>query len=78
MRVTTSIAYRNNSKKQGLSSCLSVVCTHCKHEEEFFTPQQFGSGRAMSYNVNLRMTYTMRTLAHGHSGIANSMVQIQC
>lgn len=59
------------SKKQGLASYLYVQCSNCEFVEEFYSSPKTLAKKATesSFDVNLRMTYTMRSIGQGHSGM---------
>ena len=52
-------------KKQGLASLLYVKCSKCLYVNEFYTSEK----TKMSFDINNRMVYTMRTMGHGYSGV---------
>lgn len=58
-------------KKKGLASFLVVKCTACDYAIDFYTSQTLKDGvkGQNSFDVNTRITYTMRACGQGHSGI---------
>lgn len=58
-------------KKKGLASFLVVKCTAYDYAIDFYTSQTLKDGvkGQNSFDVNTRITYTMRACGQGHSGI---------
>ena len=55
----------NFSNKQGLASCLVVVCA-CGYTHPYHTSRSCGK---KGFDINRRIVYTMRSCGLGYSGI---------
>ena len=66
---TTLAIIENKSKKRELACELSIFCSKCKYQNNFYTSKLVN--KKGSFDINTRTIYTMRTLGIGHSGIQN-------
>ena len=55
----------DDTKRMGSASCLSLHCSSCGHNEEFYTSKKVGH----CFEVNRRMVYAMRSIGCGLSGM---------
>ena len=54
----------NHLKRQGCASSLRVFCENCGWKHEFWTSKK----EDLSFEVNRRLVYSMRSTGSGHSG----------
>ena len=64
---TTLAITENISKKRGLACELSIFCSKCKYQNNFYTSKLLNQKGI--FDINTRTIYTMRTLGIGYSGI---------
>ena len=58
------VLLENHLERKGCASSLRVFCENCGWKHEFWTSKK----QTLSFEVNRRLVYSMRSIGRGHSG----------